>query len=167
VSAPAGWNTSTKHEDLITGDLDARKAVALEIQEKSKKVKRGVSAREARLNKRRVMSDLDFTCEQLGVDLSDMTKFYTLKASTVCRTFALPITLSLMFPYSMRRKEYGLVVHVSIIGDYSPRRQLLRMRWSLSTLARRFVPILLIYGRSGMNEWESAAHICSEWMTLV
>ena len=66
-------------KDLVPGDLDARAAVALEIQKKSK-VKM-VSAREARLNKRRVMSDLDYTIGELGIDLSDMTKFYTLKVT--------------------------------------------------------------------------------------
>jgi hypothetical protein len=81
VSAPDG--AYGKRGDLIAGDIDARKAVALEIQEKNRV--KGVSAREARLNKRRVMSDLDFTiqhCSELGVDLSDMTKFYTLKVCT-------------------------------------------------------------------------------------
>ncbi|XP_055337088.1 histone-lysine N-methyltransferase SETD1B-like [Paramacrobiotus metropolitanus] len=63
--------------DGTTGDMDTRKAVAIEIQEKSKG--KGVSARQARLNKRRVMSDLDYTCAEWGVDLSDIGKFYSLK----------------------------------------------------------------------------------------
>ncbi|OQV23326.1 Histone-lysine N-methyltransferase SETD1A [Hypsibius exemplaris] len=76
VSAPTPLDGS----DMSPGDIDARKAVALEIQGKSKL--KGVSAREARLNKRRVMSDLDYTIGELGIDLSDIHKFYTLKHTT-------------------------------------------------------------------------------------
>jgi hypothetical protein len=77
VSAP-----DMAERNMIPGDLDARKAVALEIQGKNKP--KGLSAREARLNKRRVMSDLDYTIGELGIDLSDMTKFYTLKVCFLC-----------------------------------------------------------------------------------
>lgn len=63
--------------DRSSGDLDARKAVAKEIQEKTKI--NGMSARQARLNKRRVMSDLDHTFSEWGLDMSDMSKFISLK----------------------------------------------------------------------------------------